>query len=607
MNSVHATIFFVWFSFLVNVMNAENLQSMICLGIESTAHTFSVGVVDFEGNVRSVCNNTYIPDSGGLHPQKVVEHHYACFEETIQIALKEANLTFKDINLIAFSQGPGIGAVLRIGAAIARALSLKLKIPLIGVNHCIAHVEIGRNHSGFKDPLTLYVSGGNTIVSAFETGKYQIFGETLDISIGNLLDMFARFMDLPHPGGPKLEKMALQGKTYISMPYVVKGMDLSFSGLYTHAKTHLEQIKQKQSNHSVEDLVYSLQETAFSMLAEVTERAIAHTEKKEVLLTGGVAANKRLQEMIRLISEEHGAKFSTVPLKLAGDNGAMIAWTGIIEYLSTQTHATFNIDKTQINAKWRMDTVEIPWRSNEQAQNLTDIKNKENIREEIRIPNTIYKGLVVRKGAEAYLIESEWWSKKVMIKYRIPKKYRIKEIDQMLRKQRTALEAKALIDVKDFGFPTPIVYEVDLDNALIIMEYIEGLRIKDMMQSSEKRLLEELFRKIGEFMGHLHKNDRIHGDLTTSNIMITKENKIYFIDFGLSQTNASIEDKAVDLHLFKRVMTSTHGSQFYLYDMFIEGYRASKTPKCEEIIALVSDIDLRGRYVEKSKRKNAAQ
>ncbi len=586
-------------------MDAKNLDSKLCLGIESTAHTFSVGLVDFEGKVLSVCNNTYIPDSGGLHPQKVVEHHYACFEESIQKALKDANITFREISLIAFSQGPGIGAVLRIGAAIARALSLKLKVPLIGVNHCIAHVEIGRIHSGFKDPLTLYVSGGNTIVSAFETGKYQIFGETLDISIGNLLDMFARCMDLPHPGGPKLEKIALQGNKYIPMPYVVKGMDLSFSGLYTHAKTHLEQIKQKKSNYAVEDLVFSLQETAFSMLAEVTERAIAHTEKKEVLLTGGVAANKRLQEMIRLISEEHEAKFSTVPLKLAGDNGAMIAWTGIVEYLSKQNQAIFDVEKTQINAKWRMDTVDIPWRTNEVPSTRVDQQLGESIKEPITIPNTIYKGIILRKGAEAFLIQSEWCSKKVVIKYRIPKKYRIPEIDQILRTQRTALEAKTLIDVKEFGFPTPLVYEVDLDHALIIMEYLEGKRIKDLMQSSEKSLLEDLFAKIGKYIALLHKNDRIHGDLTTSNIIITPDNKIYFIDFGLSQTNASVEDKAVDLHLFKRVMTSTHGSQFALFEVFIQGYRTAKIPRCEEIISLVSDIDLRGRYVEKSKRKNA--
>ena len=581
-------------------------KNQICLGIESTAHTFSVGLVDFEGNVLSVNNNTYVPDTGGLHPQKVVEHHYSCFEDTLRKALKDANTTFEDISLVAFSQGPGIGAVLRIGAAIARAIALKLKVPLVGVNHCIAHVEIGRNQSGFEDPLTLYVSGGNTIVSAFETGKYQIFGETLDISIGNLLDMFARLMDLPHPGGPKIEKIASQGKNYIQMPYVVKGMDLSFSGLFTFAKVKLEEIKKGATEYSIEDLVYSLQETAFSMLTEVTERAIAHTEKKEVLLTGGVTANKRLQEMIGLISKEHDARFSTVPLKLAGDNGAMIAWTAIVEYLSqaqqknSESDPRESIKKTTINSKWRMDNVEIPWRTNISPINLQTNEKHQAIMEKIQIPNTLINGEILRKGAEAYLIKTEWFGKPAIVKYRIPKKYRIPEIDSMLRKQRTSLEAKALIDVKDFGFPTPFIYEVDTDNALIVMEYIEGKRMKDAMNAIEESRLKEYFKKIGEYMALLHKNDRIHGDLTTSNILLSKDNKHLFIDFGLSQTNASIEDKAVDLHLFRRVMTSTHGSQFYLYESFIEGYRNINIPKCEEIITLVSDIDLRGRYIEKS-------
>ena len=497
-----------------------------------------------------------------------------------------------------------IGAVLRIGAGIARALSLKLKVPIIGVNHCIAHVEIGRLHSGFADPLTLYVSGGNTIVSAFESNRYQIFGETLDISVGNLLDMFARLMDLPHPGGPKLELLAKKGKKYINLPYVVKGMDMSFSGLFTNAKLKLNDIKKQKSDISVEDLVYSLQETAFSMLAEVTERAIAHTEKKEVLLTGGVAANKRLQEMIKKIYDDHNARFSTVPLKLAGDNGAMIAWTGIIQHLSFTQQV--DINDTEINSKWRMDNVHIPWRDdrsdvvrrNNDSQKMQDYG-------EIVIPDTPYKGAIIRKGAEAYLIKTKWQMKDAIIKYRIPKKYRIPEIDLPLRSQRTAAETKFLIDVKEFDFPTPDVFDVDMENAMIVMEFINGKRLKDTMKCLDEKTLQDIFRKTGEFVAILHQNDRIHGDLTTSNILITDSNKIYFIDFGLAQMNASSEDKAVDLHLFKRVMISTHGDQCNLYDDFIEGYRSKTIKNSEQILSLVEEIDLRGRYVEKNKRKGS--
>ncbi len=335
------------------------LKRKICLGIECTAHTFGVSILDFDGNVLSIVNDTYIPETGGLHPREVREHHLECFDKTITIAIKQANLSMKDIDLIAFSQGPGLGPVLRVGALIVRFLSQELKIPLIGVNHCIGHIEIGRLKCGLKDPLTLYVSGGNTIISAFESESYQIFGETLDIAVGNFIDAFARDAGLQHPGGPKIEKLAQKSKKYIPLPYIVKGMDLSFSGLYTAVKNLLKS-KDYNRRYNLGDIAYSLQETAFAMLTEVTERALAHTNKTEVLLTGGVAANKRLQEMIAYISHEHNAKYSVVPLKYAGDNGAMIGWTGILKYKEVGAD---NIKDTTINPKWRMDNVEIPWRS----------------------------------------------------------------------------------------------------------------------------------------------------------------------------------------------------------------------------------------------------
>jgi len=136
-------------------------------------------------------------------------------------------------------------------------------------------------------------------------------------------------------------------------------MDLSFSGLYTAAKRLLES-PDFNNKYNLNDIANSLQETAFAMLTEVTERALAHTEIKEVLLTGGVAANKRLQEMIQYISNEHDARFEVVPLKYAGDNGAMIAWTGILRYLSEGGH---EITETIIKPKERMDNIAVPWRS----------------------------------------------------------------------------------------------------------------------------------------------------------------------------------------------------------------------------------------------------
>jgi N6-L-threonylcarbamoyladenine synthase/protein kinase Bud32 len=225
----------------------------------------------------------------------------------------------------------------------------------VGVNHCIAHIEIGRLATRSDDPLTLYVSGGNTIVSAFGAGRYRIFGETLDIAVGNLLDSFAREAGLEYPGGPALEKLALEGDKLIPLPYVVKGMDLSFSGLLTAVKTILT-----EKEHKLADLCYSIQETAYAMLGEVTERALAHTAKSELLLTGGVGANNRLREILLEISDEHGAAPFFVPIKYATDNGAMIAWTGILAYISG---VRTPLETSYIDSKWRMDEVDITWRT----------------------------------------------------------------------------------------------------------------------------------------------------------------------------------------------------------------------------------------------------
>ncbi len=336
-----------------------SLKNKLALGIESTAHTWSVGIIDFSGNVISLVNDMFIPEKGGLHPVLVREQHLNNFMSVINRALSEASISIRDIDLIAFSKSPGLGPILKIGAQVSRLLSQLLEIPIVAVNHCIAHIEIGRLMCEIEDPLTLYVSGGNTIISAYESGRYQIFGETLDIPIGNLIDSFARDVGIPHPGGPKIEKLALDSTKYLSLPYIVKGMDLSFSGLYTATKRLVES-KDYGKKYDLSDVANSLQETAFAMLTEVTERALAHTGKKEVLLTGGVAANKKLQEMIKYISKEHDARFEAVPLKYAGDNGAMIGWTGILRYEATGGNI---ISDTKIKPKERMDQITIPWRN----------------------------------------------------------------------------------------------------------------------------------------------------------------------------------------------------------------------------------------------------
>ncbi len=327
------------------------------LGIESSADDFSVGISTFDGKTLANVIDAYVPEEGGIHPREAARHHAEVAARVLDSALIESGMKPQGLSVISFSQGPGLGPCLRTGATVARALSSYLKIPLVGVNHCVAHIEIGKLKTGTENPLTLYVSGGNTIVAAYEAGRYRVFGETMDIALGNCLDVFAREAGLHQkpglPFGAVVERLAQNGKRLVKLPYTVKGMDVSLSGLLTAAVAVL-----KKGECKVEDLCYSLQETAFSMVTEVTERALAHTGKKEVLLTGGVAANKRLQGMIKTVAEEHDARYDVVPTEFAIDNGAMIAWTGVLAY---KHGLVTEIERSQVRLRWRLEEVEIPW------------------------------------------------------------------------------------------------------------------------------------------------------------------------------------------------------------------------------------------------------
>jgi N6-L-threonylcarbamoyladenine synthase len=326
---------------------------MIVLGIESTAHTFSASVMD-EDKVLSLESKTLTTESGGLIPREIIEHHILNGPLIINAALISANKKMKDVNLISFSQSPGIGGALQIGAVIARALSLKNNIPLVGVNHCIAHLEIARLITGLKDPVMLYTSGANTQIIAFSEGKYRVFGETLDMGVGNFIDHFGRILGIGFPAGKKIEEIALKGKKFIELPYKVKGMDINFGGIYSNLAGKIESKK-----FSTEDLCYSMQETVFSMLVEISERALAHCQKKELILTGGVGANKRLNEMCERMCMDRGAIFKRIPIKYSVDNAAMIAWTGLLKYKS---RGADRIKDTEISQKTRTDEVDIFWR-----------------------------------------------------------------------------------------------------------------------------------------------------------------------------------------------------------------------------------------------------
>ena len=327
---------------------------MICLGIESTAHTFGCGVVsDKDGKCNILANEKHSvsTEQGGLIPRELSAHHFKHAKEVIEAALKKANLKIREIDLISFSQGPGIGQALRVGAVAARTLALAHEKPLLGVNHCVAHIEIGKALTGAKDPIVVYVSGANTQIIGYENGKYRVFGETLDIGVGNLLDAFGRALGLGFPAGPVLDKMYFEKKEYVPLPYTVKGMDLAFSGLQTAAE-------QKIAKEKKEDLAYSLLHNAFAMVTEVSERALAHTEKSELLLTGGVAASKALREMLQKMCEDRGCRFFVPPFEACTDQGMMIAWLGLIMFKAGNR---MKVENSVVNPKQRADQIEVNW------------------------------------------------------------------------------------------------------------------------------------------------------------------------------------------------------------------------------------------------------
>lgn len=329
-------------------------ETNICLGIESTAHTFGVAVASSDGKILSDFNEKYSPPPGkGIHPREAAQHHCEVAPKVLRESLRRWGEPLDRIDAIAFSAGPGLGPALRTGATMARTLAHWLGKPLVPVHHAIAHIEIAAQMTGASDPLVVLVSGGHTTITAFAGGRWRVFGETEDITLGNLLDMFGREVPLPTPGGPEVEKLASLSRSFIDLPYVVKGNDVSYSGLLTAAKRLLH------SGAQLEDICYSLQEVAFSMLAEATERALAHTRRSELLLTGGVAANERLREMLGLVAESQDARLMVVPREFAGDCGAQIAWTGL---LALSAGVKTEISKSFVKPRWRLDSLDIPWR-----------------------------------------------------------------------------------------------------------------------------------------------------------------------------------------------------------------------------------------------------
>ncbi|HWY28162.1 MAG TPA: KEOPS complex N(6)-L-threonylcarbamoyladenine synthase Kae1 [Candidatus Sulfotelmatobacter sp.] len=325
---------------------------MLFLGIESTAHTFGASIIDDQARILTNVNSTYRPPTGiGIHPRKAAEHHNEVSSNVIEQALQGPEGRFLP-DAIGYSAGPGLGPCLRIGATISRALALYMNKPLVPVHHGVAHLDLAMDAEHSHDPLAVLVSGGHTAIAVHLNKRWRVYGETEDITLGNLLDMFAREAKLPSPGGVAVESKGKEGHTLLPLPYTVKGNDVAYSGLLTAA---LRLLKEGQS---LADICYSIQEVSFAMLAEAVERSLVQTRKKEVLIAGGVAANQRLRQMIQMVAEDHGATFHPVPLQYSGDCGAQIASSGRLAF---EAGITVPVSESFVNPRWRLDEIDVPW------------------------------------------------------------------------------------------------------------------------------------------------------------------------------------------------------------------------------------------------------
>ncbi|MGL6297781.1 MAG: KEOPS complex kinase/ATPase Bud32, partial [Methanobacteriaceae archaeon] len=357
---------------------------------------------------------------------------------------------------------------------------------------------------------------------------------------------------------------------------------------------------------SIEDISFSLQETAFSMLVEVTERALAHTKKKELMLCGGVAANQRLRDMLAIMAEDQGVNFTVPQMKYCGDNGAMIAWMGILSFLSSENPRDMfipgDLSETTIIQKYRTDDVDVSWIDSGNIGKLTaNISKKDN-------KNSFNNSNYIAKGAEANIYKSKWIDKDVIVKSRLAKNYRIIEIDTKVRKSRIKQETRLIHRSKELGVRTPVIYDIDLKNNSIIMENVTGSLVKNLLSEMDLKSRKSLSYSIGANIAKLHQGGIIHGDLTSSNIILKEtgldtdnkfENNLFFIDFGLGRFSDLAEDKGVDLLVMKKSLQSIdYDVAINCFDSIIKGYSDdyNDSKSLREVLAKLENIGSRGRY-----------
>ncbi len=555
---------------------------MRVLGIEGTAWAASAAVYDAKADAVTIETDAYQPPEGGIDPGEAAEHMRSAVPEMVETVLADLEAEGEPgelVDAVAFSRGPGLGPCLRVVGTAARALAGSLDVPLVGVNHMLAHAEVGRHRAGFDRPVCLNASGANAHLLGFRGGRYRVLGETMDTGVGNALDKFARHVGWSHPGGPEIERRAREGK-YVELPYVVKGMDFSFSGIASAAQDAVD------GGTPVEDVCRGLEETVFAMLTEVSERALSLTGGDELVLGGGVAQNDRLQGMLREMCEQRGAAFHAPEPRFLRDNAGMIAVLGAKMYAAGDTLA---VDESRVIPDFRPDEVPVTWREAEPV--AVGMRGRIGPAGDGGEEPADDDGEVM--GAEAIVtVEGDR-----VVKRRVPKRYRHPALDRRLRRDRTVLEARLTSAARREGVPTPVLYDVDPGEGRLVFEQVGSAELRAILASdgAAERERGEAARErvadVGRHLARIHGAGFVHGDPTPRNVRVGE--RTYLIDFGLGYHTGHVEDFAMDLHVLEGSLGGTASDPEPLVAALEDAYREAGDP---QVIDQLRAIEWRGRY-----------